>query len=175
MAGAIRKISISKGYNPKEFTMVAFGGAGGLHACDIAEILGIDNILLPSDAGLLSAYGIGSAQIERCAEKQILTEFNSIKIKLPWLMLELEKEAKAQLMTEGIHNNRIEVRQKMIFMRIKGQDSSLEILYKNPEKLEGNFHEAYKKLYGHTISNRPIEVEAVRVIVSTKKEKKSTD
>ncbi|NQU55476.1 MAG: hydantoinase/oxoprolinase family protein, partial [Bacteroidetes bacterium] len=79
MAGAIRKISISKGYNPKEFVLVAFGGAGGLHACDIAEILGIGTIILPKDAGLLSAYGIGNAAVERFAEKQILQNFEEIQ------------------------------------------------------------------------------------------------
>ena len=169
MAGAIRKISISKGYDPREFALVAFGGAGGLHACDIAEMLGIRTILLPDDAGLLSAFGIGNARIEGFAERQVLTELNSVKTALPALMKELKEEARAQLAPEGIPVENIEVQQRMVFMRHNGQDASLEILYDSPEKLEPRFHEAYRKLYGHIVKNRPIEVEAVRIVISTKK------
>jgi 5-oxoprolinase (ATP-hydrolysing) len=172
MADAIRKISISKGYDPKEYTMVAFGGAGGLHACDIAEILGIETILLPGDAGLLSAFGIENARIEKFAERQLLRDLHSIKTELPGLMKEMELEAKSQLAADGIAPEQTEVRQKMVFMRHKGQDASLEIFYDSPDRLEKRFFEAYRQLYGHVVKNRIIEVEAARVLVATKKREK---
>jgi len=172
MAGAIRKISISKGYDPQEYTMVAFGGAGGLHACDIAEILEIQTILLPADAGLLSAFGIENARIEKFAERQLLRDLHSIKSELPGLMKEMELEAKSQLATEGIAPEQTEVRQKMVFMRHKGQDASLEIFYDSPDRLENRFFEAYRQQYGHVVRNRIIEVEAARVLVATKKREK---
>ena len=71
MSDAIKKISIAKGYAPPQYALVAFGGAGGLHACSMARMLNIDTILLPKHAGLLSAYGIINAKIERFSEKQI--------------------------------------------------------------------------------------------------------
>ena len=166
MAGAIRKISISKGYNPKEFALVAFGGAGGLHACDIAEILGIHTVLLPEDAGLLSAYGIGSAAVERFAEKQVLQHLNDVQSQISLWFTELKNEATAKLVNEGFKNDKIGIRKQMIFLRFKGQDSSLQIHFSETEHLIPDFHEQYEKLYGHKVSNREIEVEALRVIAS---------
>ncbi len=171
MAGAIRKISISKGYNPKDFALVAFGGAGGLHACDIAEILGIKTVLLPKDAGLLSAYGIGNAAVERFAEKQILQNLKKIQDNIPEYFTKIEVEAIQKLKDEGFKENEIEIRQRMVFLRFKGQDSSLEIPFSEPEKLISDFHEQYQKIYGHTVSNRKIEVETLRVVASVQTEK----
>ena len=166
MAGAIRKISISKGYNPKEFALVAFGGAGGLHACDIAEILGIKTILIPKDAGLLSAYGIGNAMVERFAEKQILQNLKMIQNKIHGYFDEIEIDAIKKLVDEGSKADEIEIRQRMVFLRFRGQDSSLEIPFSKSENLIPNFNEQYRKIYGHTVSNREIEVETLRVAAS---------
>jgi len=174
MAGAIRKISISKGYKPADFALVAFGGAGGLHACDIAEILGIKTILLPEDAGLLSAYGIGNASVERFVEKQVLQNLNSCKNELPTWLEEMDAEATQKLLDEGFQSDKIGIRQQMIFLCFKGQDSSLEIPFAPVEELLNHFHQEYEKLYGHRVLNRQVEVEALRVIASveqsTKKE-----
>ncbi len=166
MAGAIRKISIAKGYNPADFALVAFGGAGGLHACDIAEILGIKTILLPEDAGLLSAYGIGNAAVERFVEKQVLQNLNSCKNELSGWLDEMADEATQKLVAEGFRQDHVAVRQQMVFLRFKGQDSSLEIPFAPFEEFLDNFHSQYQKLYGHRVSNREIEVEALRVIAS---------
>lgn len=166
MAGAIRKISIAKGYDPKTFALVAFGGAGGLHACDIADILGIKTILLPQDAGLLSAYGIGNARIERFAEKQILQKFEDVVPQLKNQFSEIEDKAVELLVEEGFEKQQIEIRQRMLFLRFKGQDSSLEIPFEPHTDPVAIFHEQYEKLYGHRVSNRPIELEAIRVIAS---------
>ncbi len=171
MAGAIRKISISKGYNPKDFALVAFGGAGGLHACDIAEILGIKTVLLPKDAGLLSAYGIGNAAVERFAERQILKKLKEIQQNLIRLFAEIEVEAIQKLREEGFNKEEIEIRQRMVFLRFKGQDSSLEIPFSKTEKLVSDFNEQYQKIYGHIVSNRDIEIEALRVVASVQTEK----
>ena len=168
MAGAIRRISISKGYDPKEFALVAFGGAGGLHACEIAEMLGIKTILLPGDAGLLSAVGIGNARIERFAGKQVLGKLQAVKPDLPGLMNELVLKAKDLLAAEGIADKEMEVREQMVFMRFTGQDSSIEIPFENADILENRFFGAYKKLYGHLVSDGSVEVDSLRVIVSSK-------
>jgi 5-oxoprolinase (ATP-hydrolysing) len=170
MAGAIRKISISKGYKPNEFALVAFGGAGGLHACDIADLLDIRTILLPKDAGLLSAFGIGNALIERFAEKQLLQTFDTIKSHLEQLFSIVDTQALQQLLDEGFTLSQIEIRQRMLFMRYKGQDNSLEIPYKTTTDALQSFHDQYNKLYGNQIENRTIELETIRVIASVKSE-----
>jgi 5-oxoprolinase (ATP-hydrolysing) len=72
MAEAVKKVSIQQGHDPKQYALVSFGGAGGQHACSLATMLGIRKIIVPYDAGLLSAYGIGEAQVERIEEKLIL-------------------------------------------------------------------------------------------------------
>ncbi|HSH20959.1 MAG TPA: hydantoinase/oxoprolinase family protein, partial [Draconibacterium sp.] len=166
MAGAIRKISISKGYNPKEFALVAFGGAGGLHACDIAEILKIDTVILPSDAGLLSAFGIGNAAVERFTEKQVLQNLDVIHNNIPDWFSEIEIQAIEKLAIEGFKTKDIRIRQKMVFMRFKGQDTSLEIPFAKRTDLISDFNFQYEKIYGHIVTNREIEVEAIRVIAS---------
>ncbi len=174
MAGAIRKISISKGYNPKDFALVAFGGAGGLHACDIAEILGIKTILLPKDAGLLSAYGIGNATVERFAEKQILQNLNEVQNEIPEYFSEIEDDAIQKLKNEGFKKEEIRIRQRLVYLRFKGQDSNLEIPFSKPEKLVADFNDQYQKIYGHTVSNREIEVDVLRVVASVETGKTET-
>ncbi|MBN1925244.1 MAG: hydantoinase B/oxoprolinase family protein [Prolixibacteraceae bacterium] len=172
MAGAIRKISITQGYNPKDFAMVAFGGAGGLHACDIAEILGINTIILPRDAGLLSAYGIGNALIERFEEKQVLQPFSEVEKQLPALFAEIEKKAFLQLENEGFSKETTTIRQRMVFLRYKGQDNSLEIEWKKGNDPLYLFQEEYMKIFGHIQKERKIEVETIRVIASVKHKEK---
>lgn len=164
MSGAIRKISLAKGYNPSDYTMVAFGGAGGLHACDIADMLGIKTILLPRDAGLLSAYGIGQAPVERFAVKQILQLLAEVKDKLPQLLDDCKTNAYKIFLEEGYPGNKITTHKKLVFMRYIGQDSCLEIPFASIDTLETDFSEAYEELYGHSVANRDIEVESIRVI-----------
>lgn len=175
MAGSIRKISISKGYDPKDFALVAFGGAGGLHACDMAEILGIKTVLLPMDAGLLSAFGIGNATVERFAEKQVLKKLKDVESCLADYFAEIGNEAIQKLKTEGFRKEEIEIRQRMVFLRFKGQDSSLEIPFSTFENLVHDFNEQYLKIYGHTVSNREIEVETLRVAASVQIGKTETE
>lgn len=171
MAGAIRKISIAKGYDPKNFALVAFGGAGGLHSCDIADILQMKTILLPADAGLLSAFGIGNARVERFAEQQVLKPFNTIQDELPSLLRATEIQASQALLAEGFQEDQFETKQRLLFLRYQGQDSSLEIEWTTAEQTIRDFETHYETLYGHRVSNRMIEVETIRVIAAVKQDR----
>lgn len=178
MAGAIKKISVAKGYDPSEYGLVAFGGAGGLHVCGIAELLNITTILIPQDAGLLSAYGIGAALLERFAEKQLLAPvqnyFGEKKQALHQLFEQLEQEAFDEVKGEGIPAENIVIRQRMAYLRFKGQDASLDIPLPdaeiNIEKVVEHFRKKYENIYGHWVANRDIEIESIRVIASVKSE-----
>lgn len=167
MARAIKKISLSKGYNPKEYCLVSFGGAGGLHCCDIASQLGINKIIIPKEAGLLSAWGIGSALIERMATQQILQNLNDIIHSIPDIVYDLSEQAKRKLVGDGISPEKSEIRKILLFLRFIGQDSSIEIEWNQNTDIIAAFRKKYTDLYGHW-TEREIELEAIRVIVSEK-------
>ncbi|MFQ5447654.1 MAG: hydantoinase B/oxoprolinase family protein, partial [Saprospiraceae bacterium] len=168
MAGAIRRISVSKGFDPKDYALLAFGGAGGLHACKIAALLGMDTVILPYDGGLLSAYGIGQAQVERFAQKQVLQALTDCRDDLPAVVEQLTASAGEVLRVEGFAAADTEVKSKLIYLRLKGQESSLEMHFESPEDLEVAFEKKYRQLFGHYPGNRPVEVESVKVVVASR-------
>ncbi len=173
MATAIRKISINKGYDTSEYSLVSFGGAGGQHACDIAEILSINKILVPYEAGLLSAVGMGNARIERFCVKQVLKTFRYIREDLEDLIRKYGDEAIELLKEENIHDENIYIREVLLYARFMGQETSLEITYEDPDMILKSFRNKYEKIYGHWIENREIEIESIKVIAAEKPEKES--
>ncbi|KPL15043.1 MAG: hypothetical protein AMS26_08760 [Bacteroides sp. SM23_62] len=162
MAGAIRKISIARGYDPAGYVLVAFGGAGGMHACKIASLLGMQTVVVPADAGLLSAYGLANAVIERFAEKLVLRPYEEIKSDLGIWINELGRQAMAEVKKEG-GNRHVIVRFRTVFLRFMGQDESLPVPWQEGEDLISLFREQYTRIYGHWTENREIEVESIRV------------
>jgi 5-oxoprolinase (ATP-hydrolysing) len=123
MAEAIRRISVARGFDPKEYPLLAFGGAGGLHGCQLAEILGIQTVILPYDAGLLSAYGMGQARIERIASRQILQNLDEVNLET--IFSELIEQAQSELKKDGIMQS--EVYAQLVYLRFKGQENTIEI------------------------------------------------
>ncbi len=168
MADAIRKISVAKGFNPSDYALLAFGGAGGLHACRIADLLDIEHVLLPYDGGLLSAYGIGNARVERLAEQQVLTLFDQCRDRLPQIMNTLAANALSNLQAAGYEANELEIIHRFAYLRFKGQDSTLEVAFENPEELLADFERQYRDLFGHYPAGRSVEVESAKVIAGTK-------
>ncbi len=169
MANAIRKVSMRKGYNPSEYALVGFGGAGAQHVCAIAGELDIENILIPANAGLLSAYGLGAAVIEQFAEKQVLEDLSACNPKIESYLQSLREEAKQALHEkESVDSGDILIRKELVFMRIKGQESTLKIDYRENPDLLAAFRDAYKKRYGHWIEDSVIEVESIRAVASNK-------
>lgn len=165
MAETIRKISLRKGYDPSDYALVGFGGAGAQHICTIASEIGISDILIPLDAGLLSAYGLGHALIEQFAEKQVLKLLSETEADLNADFTELEQEARQKLLEIEEVSRDIQIREKLVFMRLKGQDSTLEVNFSS--ELKQDFREAYEQRYGHWIEGREIEIESIRVVAST--------
>ncbi len=172
MAEAVRRISLAKGYDPARYALLAFGGAGGLHACGVARLLGIRTVLLPADAGLLSAVGISEAGIERFAGATVLTELSGETWPgLPQILHRLEGEATEALRAEGVEEAAILVKNRFAFLRLKGQESSLELEVSDldsPEAWGQAFRENYEQVYGHWVEGRAVEVEALRVRYGTR-------
>lgn len=177
MAEAIKKVSVQQGHDPAEYTLLSFGGAGGQHACALAELLEMKQILIPYDAGLLSAYGIGHAKIEHFEEKLLLKNFSVIVDNLEKVFLELYQKGVSKLKQDGYGKTEIQLEKNLVFIRFKGQESSIETTYKVGWDLKQEFKKKYQAIYGHWLSDREIEVESIRTIVSvrghTTKEKKS--
>lgn len=149
MAGAIRKVSTQSGHDPAEYTLLSFGGAGGQHACALAAMLNMKDILIPYDAGLLSAYGIGHAKPEKFNEKLLLMPLDTALSEMPSILKELE--------VGGI------VEKRLAFIRFKGQENTIEVDI--DDNILDSFRRKYERIFGHWIDH-PIEVESVRVVVS---------
>ncbi len=164
MADAIRKISTQKGFDPKDYALVAFGGAGGQHACAIATLLGMSTILISPKAGILSALGLYHARIERFAEKQILQTLDAVIDTFPKIINTLQEQAQTALITDGISAANINYSQTLIYLRLQGQSFSLEVEWQ--ENLIEQFQKKYQQLYGHWPQNAIIEVETIRVIMA---------
>jgi len=166
MAEAIRRISVAKGFSPKEYALLVFGGAGGLHACKIADLLDISTIILPYDGGLLSAYGIGEASVERLVERQVLQQLDAVKEELSTIVEEMRSEALAELKKEGFESSETMVKNELIYLRFVGQDSSLEVPFQ--ADVEAAFAKKYQHLFGHFPNGRTVEVESIKVIAASK-------
>lgn len=166
MAEAIRAISIRKGYDPQEYALLGFGGAGGQHVCAIAGLLGISKIIVPYDASILSALGIGKAVIERTAMQQVLKPLLESG-DLGQLIDKLAGQARERLLEEQIKEADISISSRQLFLRFKGQDATIELDYEPAMEIKEQFKEKYVQLYGHWIGDREIELESVKVSVAS--------
>jgi 5-oxoprolinase (ATP-hydrolysing) len=167
MAEAIRDISLRRGYDPAEYALVAFGGAGGQHACAVAELLRIARVIVPRDAGLLSALGLGAAVVERFAQRQVLQPLADVRERLPAWLGELADEALAAVVAEGVPPAESQVRRRLLHLRFTGQEEALAVEPRDGEAPEEAFAAAYREIYGYAPEGRAIEVESIRVVASS--------
>ena len=167
MAEAIRRISVRRGFAPEDHALVAFGGAGGQHACAVAARLGIATVILPPEASLLSAVGLGAAVLERFAVRQVLAPLASCRDDLDSWTAALADEALAALAREGVGSGAATVRRRSAELRLAGQEATLEIDVAAAEgRWEAAFAQRYASLYGYPPPPRAIEVVALRVVAS---------
>jgi 5-oxoprolinase (ATP-hydrolysing) len=168
MAEALRKVSVQKGVDPKDCSLLSFGGAGGQHACALAEALNMQSVLVPYDAGLLSAWGIGHAATERFAETLVLAPYDQIKKSLDTIIAELSAQALKEICKEGFQADEVEISNISLFLRFQGQDTSLEIDGRQIKKIQSLFKKQYMEVYGHYPQNRVLELESIRVVARNK-------
>ncbi|UCF66159.1 MAG: hydantoinase B/oxoprolinase family protein, partial [Acidobacteriota bacterium] len=171
MADAIRGISIRRGYAPEEYTLVAFGGAGGQHATAIARHLGMRTVIVPADAGLLSAAGMEQAMIERFAERQVLALVDTTRPRLAGWWEELAERATDELAREGFTRSQIVIRRRLASLRFEGQDAALEVEIAaseaaDPQALAASFARRFFEVYGHQPERRSVELVSLRVVAS---------
>ena len=166
MADAIAEVSLRRGYDPGEYALVAFGGAGGQHACAVAAHLGMETIVMPADASLLSALGLAGAVVERFAERQVLRLLDDVRGELAGLIGELGGQAAGRISAEGVAPDDIVIRRRIVNLRLLGQESSIGVAW--GDDIDAEFAERYRAMYGHPPEGKPIEVESIRVVASSR-------
>ncbi len=172
MEKAIRVISVDRGYDPSEFSLCSFGGAGGMHACFLADLLNIPRVLIPKDAGTLSAKGMLLADCIRDYSKTIMVDYPIPKETLNNEFQELRKRAIDDLSIEGIRTNDIFIKQ-FVDMRYKGQSYELIVEYDND--IRDSFDKAHEKRYGYSNKDKACEIVNVRIRAYGKNEKPILD
>jgi 5-oxoprolinase (ATP-hydrolysing) len=170
MADAVRRISLRRGYDPSEYALVAFGGAGGQHAASLADHLGMTAVLVPEDAGLLSAVGLGAAVVERFAQRQVLAPLDRVAASLETWVEALAAEASAAVAEEGVPGGEVVVRRRIAHLRLAGQEAAIPVeLSHQGSGLAAAFAAAYQARYGYPPPERAIEVESLRVVASSRR------
>ena len=163
MANAIKKISVSRGYDVTRYTLQCFGGAGGQHACLVADALGMTRVLVHPLAGVLSAYGMGLADqslIREQAVEQRLTPQGMAQ----WVpvLQSLAERAQGELRAQPLGAGAIEVRRR-VHVRYEGSDSALIVPFGSHEEIQAAFEAAYRQRFAFLMAGKGLMVEAVSV------------
>ena len=162
MEKAIRVISVERGYDPRDFTLVAFGGAGGLHACGLAGALEIPRVVIPKFPGGLSALGILRADVVKGFSQTILQPVESRQTARSVLQREfaaMERLAVKDMHREGFGRRQIRI-ERMVDMRYIGQAYELSVPANGDFVVA--FHRAHERRYGYSDAKRPVEIVNVR-------------
>ena len=153
---ALRRVSISRGYDPRDFTLVAFGGAGPMHACAVAAKLGIPRVLIPRYPGVLCAFGLLVTDIVLEIRRSVL---GLVTAETPACLLtqldEMVGQARSDLFREGIAEEAM-VFEGLVDVRYQGQSHELTIPL--TQDFLPAFHIAHTRAYGHAMPDRPVEV-----------------
>ncbi|MGE0158441.1 MAG: hydantoinase/oxoprolinase family protein [Gemmatimonadales bacterium] len=165
MERALRVISVERGYDPMDFAVVAFGGAGGLHVAELADRLGARRAIVPPDPGLLSAYGMLASPVTREASRTILVRSDSGQAEalVVAALAELELRAREALSDEGADRASVTC-ERWIDARYAGQSYELAV---PAEGWQARFHEAHRERYGYARPEEPIEAVTARAVAST--------
>lgn len=175
MADAIRRISVAEGYDPAEYALLAFGGAGPQHACAVAERLGISTILAPEHAGILSAVGLHQAVPEQIAQKQVIQSLDECQGKVDEWVQQLASEAKKILLPKPptVVLPEIQTTSRLAELRLRGQDTPIQVSFEKAADLPQRYRSAYERLFGYAPpAHRVVELVSLRVVVAVVPDKK---
>ncbi|MEU6595578.1 hydantoinase B/oxoprolinase family protein [Streptomyces flaveolus] len=162
IANAVKRISVQKGHDVTRYALTTFGGAGGQHACRVADSLGIRTVLVPPMAGVLSALGIGLADTTAMREHSVEAHLETAS--MPGVRKtadDLEAAARAELVAEDVPEDRIRVTRRAQ-LRYDGTDTTLTVELAEPDAMRHAFEERHRATYSFTL-DRPVVVEALSV------------
>ena len=163
MANAIKKISVSRGYDVTRYTLQCFGGAGGQHACLVADALGMTRVLVHPLAGVLSAYGMGLAD-QSLIREQAVEQRLSAESLAQWapVLAALAERAQNELRAQPLGSGPIEVRRR-VHLRYEGTDSALIVPFGSLQEIQASFEAAYRQRFAFLMAGKGLMVEAVSV------------
>jgi|AGTN01.3.fsa_nt_gi N-methylhydantoinase B/acetone carboxylase, alpha subunit len=163
MANAIKQVSVARGYDVTRYALVSFGGAGGQHACLVADALGMDTVFLHPLAGVLSAYGMGLADLRVLKERALEAVLDDEAVPLlNRSFADLEAEARSELERQGVERAEMAGTRK-VFLKYQGSDTALEVDGTDIGALAPVFAAAHRARFGFVMADRPLVVEAVSV------------
>ncbi|GGC77123.1 hydantoinase B/oxoprolinase family protein [Undibacterium terreum] len=163
MANAIKFISVQRGHDVTEYTLTTFGGAGGQHACLVADALGMTKVFAHPFAGVLSAYGMGLA--DQTAMREQAMELPLTEKAMPELRAQLDKlskQAAADLLAQDVPASRLQVKQR-VHLRYDGTDSVIVVAIGSVASMVSQFEAAYKKRYSFLMPDKVLVIEAISV------------
>lgn len=163
MERALRVISVERGYDPREFSLLPFGGAGGLHAVELARALRIPRVIMPLQPGALSALGALASDVVKDFSRTVMLEARKeSEAKIERAFLEMEREARAALISEGFNSSQ-QRHERLLAVRYQGQSFELEIKWKRGGRIASDFHEAHRARYGYAQEANRVEVVSLRL------------
>jgi len=160
MERALRHISVERGHDPRQFALLPFGGAGGLHAVDLARALRIPTIIAPTAPGALSAVGVLVADVIKDQSRTVMFTLKQIG-RLGKVFTEMEREATVLLRSEGFTRSR-QRHERSLAMRYRGQSFELEVR-KTEGDLATEFHRVHRERYGYAQEQSEIEIVSARL------------
>jgi 5-oxoprolinase (ATP-hydrolysing) len=167
MANAIKKISVQRGYDVTRYVLATFGGAGGQHACAVADALGMTRVLIHPLAGVLAAYGTGLADVIAMRETAVEAPLSAgLASRLPDTVLPpLEEAARAELTAQGVPPDTVRVARRA-HLRYAGTDTPIETPLGSAAEMTAAFEAAYRRRFSFLMPDKQIVVEAVSVEAS---------
>ncbi|MEM9105678.1 MAG: hydantoinase B/oxoprolinase family protein, partial [Pseudomonadota bacterium] len=165
MANAIKKISVQRGYDVTRYLLNCFGGAGGQHACLVADALGMEAILIHPFSGLLSAYGIGLAGLFATRQQALVKPLAAdTQDELIGLIERLATDARSELEAQGVPSDAIEWR-PLLHLRYDGTDTPLSVPFveRSQDAAHAAFEDAHRTQFGFIYDNKQVIIEAVAV------------
>jgi N-methylhydantoinase A len=165
MEAAIRLISVERGLDPRHFTLVAFGGAGPLHACELAAALSIPRVLIPAAPGVLSALGMLVADVLKDYVRTLMVpiEQETAQAAIEAALASLEEQGRADLLAEGFAAEQIQI-ERYLDLRYVGQSYELTVPFGGDcARAAQQFHLAHERRFGYSDPNEPVQVVNVRL------------
>ncbi len=165
MANAIKKISVQRGYDVTEYALTCFGGAGGQHACSVADSLGMTTVIVHPLSGILSAYGMGLADIRATRQQAVVRRLEPAMLEdLQALVDRLSAETRAEVAGQGVADAEIRNLPRAL-LRYEGTDTPIPVAYvpRDIDAMVGAFADAHRAQFGFVYENKPIVVEALEV------------
>ncbi|MFK0264876.1 hydantoinase B/oxoprolinase family protein [Streptomyces angustmyceticus] len=163
MANAVKKISVQRGHDITRYALISFGGAGGQHACAVADALGIDTVLVPPLAGVLSAYGIGVADATAMREQAVEADFTDPAAvgRVHEVCEALAGQTRRELLDDGVPDASVTTRARVL-IRYAGTDSTIGVPLADAATMTADFVRAHRERYAFTM-DKPLVAEAVSV------------